>query len=300
MSIIGKTPINSNLLAQQFAKGAARQALYKEQSQTVADNSVPTKPDVVNSQLTSFINRMNDAKQAINKLGDATREISQSKKAFAAEMLRRIKEQIRLMMMMTGGDPKARARQIAAMAKELAAAAREYAAASGDASQVNEAPATGTQNELAQATNADQSNSTTAVASTAESTTSTASVSEQSAPDTVNAAPTPTAVPAETMPYQPNSTHQVYEQLASKISEYGHTSASSKEDQEFAMEVRKLAAQLKAMAKHNEVHTHKGTEQSTEQETADTNEALREVDHSLAIIESPDVSPPPSINIVAG
>jgi hypothetical protein len=290
MSIISKTPINSNLLAQQFAKVAARQALYKEQSQTVADNSVPTKPDVLNSQLTSFINRMNDAKQAINKLGDATREISQSRKAFAAEMLKRIKDQIRLMMLMTGGDPKARARQIAAMAKELAAAAREYAAASGDATPVSEAPAS----------SGEQSNSSTAAASTAESTTSAASVAEQSDPAAENTVPTPTAVPGEAMPYQPNSTHQVYEQLANKISEYSRTSASSKEDQEFAMEVRKLAAQLKALAKQNEVHAHKGIDQSTEQETADTNEALREVEHSLAIIESPEVSSPPSINIVAG
>jgi len=59
------------------------------------------------------------------------------------------------------------------------------------------------------------------------------------------------------------------------------------------MEVRKLAAQLKSLAKQNEVRTHKGVDQSTERETANTNEALREVEHSLAIIDSP------TINIVA-
>jgi hypothetical protein len=109
----------------------------------------------------------------------------------------------------------------------------------------------------------------------------------------------PTAGPAEPMQTQPNSTHQVYEQLANKLSAYNQTSPASKEDQEFAMEVRKLAAQLKALAKQNEVHGRKGSAQSTERETADTNEALREVEHSVALIESPNVSYGPSINIVA-
>jgi hypothetical protein len=66
------------------------------------------------------------------------------------------------------------------------------------------------------------------------------------------------------------------------------------------MEVKKLAAQLKALAKQNEVRTHKGNNQSTERETADTNDALREVEHSVAIIDSPGGSSTPSINIMAG
>ena len=65
------------------------------------------------------------------------------------------------------------------------------------------------------------------------------------------------------------------------------------------MEVRKLAAQIKTLAKQNEARTHKGTDHSTKRETANTNEALKEVEHSLAIIESPNDSHSPSINIMA-
>jgi organic radical activating enzyme len=297
MSVIGNTVISSNtgILAQQLAKTSTRPAPNKDTSITTSDNSSPVKSDTPNSQLTSFLNKWSEAKQAIEKLGNATQEINQSKKAFAAEVIKRIKEQIRIMMMLTGGDPKARAKQIAALAKELAAAAREYASASGDTSQPSEATAADGANSQTAATassTGEQSNSTGA-----------ASTVEGASGGTADVSPTTQAETAQSPQNPLDSTHQSNELLGNKIAAYTQTSSAtsvSKEDQEFAMEVRRLAAQLKALAKQNEARTHKGADQSIERETADTNEALREVEQSVSIIESPNVSYAPSINIVAG
>jgi hypothetical protein len=301
MTTISKAIINSNtnLLAQQLAKESTRQALNKDTSLPASANSVPVKIANLNSQLSSILDKWSDAKQAINQWGNITQEINQSKKAFAAEVLKRVKEQIRILMMLTGGDPKARARQIAILAKELAAAAREYALASGDSSQANVAPTVDSTGTTAPSTG-EQNNAATAVADTAGATSGTVAVAEQADPNAGNAAPDASAtIPAVSMQYQPVTTHQANEQLGNKISEYTRTSSASEEDQAFAMEVRKLAAQLKALAKQNEVHAHKGKDQSTEREMADINEALREIEKSLSSLNTPNPAAP-SINIVAG
>ena len=295
MSTINNTVGNSstNLLAEQIARTASKQVLNKAQSTPVSDSSVSTSPDILNLQLATLIKKWSDAKQAINLLGNTTQEINQSRKAMAAEMLKRIKEQIRMMTMLTAGDPKARARQIAVLARELAAAVQEYASATGNSSQSREASAAagaGIQNQNTSST--EQGNSASVTEVTAQSDQNVGQPASDTSPTTTS--------PAEPTSSQPSSTHLVNEQLANRISEYNQASSATKEDQEFAMEVRKLAAQLKALAKQNEVRSHKGTDQSTERETANTNEALREVEHSLAIIESPNVSNTPSINIVVG
>jgi hypothetical protein len=304
MSIVSNTAGNTgaNRLVQQLANAPAKQVLNKDQSSPVSASSVSSKPDIPASQLASLVSKWSNAKQAVDNLANAPQQISQSRKAFAAEMLKRIKEQIRIMMMLTGGDPKTRARQIAVLARELAAAAREYAAASGDTFRISEASAAGVQNENTSTTEQSisagaEANATGATAGATQVTAQPDLHVGQAAPDST---PATTSNAQEPTPYQPTSTHQVYEQLANKTSEYSRESSASKEDQEFALEVRKLAAQLKALAKQNEVRAHKDSDQSTKRETADTNEALREVEHSLAIIESPNVTYTPSINIVAG
>jgi organic radical activating enzyme len=286
MTTISKTGINSNtnILIQQLAKGSARQALASDSTLPASSSPAPFKPNQLNSQLGAILNKWSDAQQAVDKWGDVTQQINQSKKAFAAEVLRRVKEQIRILMMLTGGDPKARARQIALLAKELAAAAREYASASGAASQTNVVSTAGSVG--------DQSSSA-AVAPDA-------AVAEQSGQDvTPDVSATTPAGAAASMQYQQISAHQLNEQLGDKIAEYSKTDSASQEDLAFAMEVRKLAAQLKALAKQNEVRERKGTDQSTRREMADLEEALKDIEKSLSSLGTPDAAPMPSINIVA-
>ncbi|MFZ2163363.1 MAG: hypothetical protein WAW02_14210 [Sideroxyarcus sp.] len=286
MTTIIKTGINSttNILVQQLAKGSARQTLASDSTLPASSSPAPFKPNQLNSQLGAILNRWSDAQQAVDKWGDVTQQINQSKKAFAAEVLRRVKEQIRILMMLTGGDPKARARQIALLAKELAAAAREYASASGAASQANVASTAGI---------ADDQSASAAVAPDA-------AVAEQSGQDaTPDVSATTTAGAAASMQYQQISAHQLNEQLGNKIAEYSRTDSASQEDLAFAMEVRKLAAQLKALAKQNEVRERKGTDQSTKREMADLEEALKDIEKSLSSLGAADAAPMPSINIVA-
>jgi hypothetical protein len=294
MSTINYTVGSSaNRLNQSLVSIPTKQILNRDQALPEPTSSLTAKPDSLDSQLTSLVNKWLAAKQALETLSNAPLQISQSRKSFAAEMLKRIKEQIRVMTMLTGGDPKARARQIAVLARELAAAAREYAAASGDTSRTDETPAA---NGAAVQTENNSTIERDRAAANAVGTTASANeVTPQ--PDRNNGQATTS--PAAAMPYQQASTRQVFEQLANRIAEYIQKSSSAQEDREFALEVRKLAAQLKALAKQNEVHAHKGTDQSTERETAATNEALGEVEHSLAIIDSPNASYSPFINIVA-
>lgn len=287
MTTINKAGFNSyqSILVQQFAKTSARPVSTVTSAASVSTGIAAQNPAGANSPTSSVLNKWNDALQAINSLGNATREINQSKKAFAAEMLRRIKEQIRMLMMLSVGDPKSRARQIAILAKELAAAVREYTSTSGDAGQ-------------ASATAQDSSGAAALPADAVDAAGGTTAAAEQSTPDvSATAAETPTAA------FQATAAQQTSELLGSKLAEYSRaTSAAdsaSKEDREFAMEVRKLAAQLKALAKQNEVRSRKGGDESTEPETAVTEEALREIEHSLSGMDTPITPASPSISILA-
>ena len=261
MTIINNTGLNSSasLLAQQFAKRSTRQAAKTQPSAPAPAAPASAQPDSSNlySTLASLMNKWSDAKQAIDRLNHAPQDIKQSRKAAAAEMIQRIKDQIKLLLMMGGGDPKARAQQIAQLARQLAAAAREYASASGGDSQ--------------------ESNAATPEASADGGTTTASSATPAS--------------PAES----PGSSQQVGEQIGSTVSERSDASAESQADREFAMEVRKLEAQLKALAKQTEVHSPKAPEKSTDREMANTDEALKEVERSLSSLDSADTSVSASI-----
>lgn len=291
MTIIRNSGFNtsSNILAQQFARRPATLAIVKPAAPASPASPQPDKLDP-NAALVSFINKWKDAQQAIKLTSTATQDIGQSRKAMAAEMVRRLKEQLRIMMsMMAGMDPKAKARLIAQMSRELAAAVREYAAASGGAAQENiaaTADSAGSKNDNGASSGGDQS------ANAATSETSPSAVQEASV-----SSPTPAASPSEAT----GAPRQVGELVRGKLAEYSQNSGSpeAKADQEFVMEVRKLAAMLKALAKQSDVHAQKNPEKSTERETASTNDALKEVERSLSSIESANPAVEISISVVA-
>ncbi len=290
MTIINNNGLNTSasLLMQQFAKRAAQPANIPT---TAPASTQPEKSDPY-AALTSFLDKMKDIQQAIMQASAATQRIDQSRKAVAAEMVRRIKEQLRMMMsMMAGMDPKTKARLIAQMSRELAAAVREYAAASGgaqegvattagdaDAQNDNTASSGGEQNAMAGAAGASETSTVTAPEASA------ASQTPGTSPDEATGAP-----------------RQVGGLVRDQLAEYSQHAGSpdAKADQEFATEVRKLAAMLKALAKQNEVHARKDMERSTERETANTLDALGEVERSLSGIVSADIPVAASISVVA-
>jgi len=301
MAIIKSTEFNSSasILAQQFAKRSARQAADTQGNSTapVAPTiALPNNPDT-QSALTAYLKKWTDAKQAIDRLNQIPQDIKQSRKAAAAEMVQRIKDQIRMLMMLGGGDPKARAQQIAQLAHQLAAAAQEYAAASGGDTQASTTLTTNgpaVQSDPAAASGGDQGAAASAAPDTANAVAST-TPDASAASAAVAASTITTASSADTQ----NPSQQVGEQIRSKVAEYAQNASESKADQEFAAEVKRLAALLKALAKQNEVHSPKHPERSTDREMESTNEALKEVERSLNSIDSANSAVTVSINVVA-
>jgi hypothetical protein len=304
MSIIRNIGPNASagILAQQFAKRSSQQATNTQTSSPAPAISATAQPEKPNpyATLTSFLSKWKDAQQAIGSLSRAPQAISQARKAAAAEMIQRIKNQIKLLMMMGGGNPKARAQQIAQLARQLATAAQEYASASGGGSQEGNASAAGNtsaQNDTAASSGGEQN----ATASAASATPDAAEATSSATPDT-SAAAAATAVASATSASpaeSPISTQQVSEQVGSKVAEYSGNSSESNADQEFAMEVRRLAAQLKALAKQNEVRSPNNPEKSTDREMALTNDAFHEIERALSNIDSANTAVTVSIAVVA-
>ncbi len=305
MTIINNSGLNSKagILAQQFAKRAAQQPVNLQPAAPAPASPTATQPDQADpyAALREFVNKWKDAQQAISSMSNAGQSISHARKAAAAEMLNRLKEQLKIMMsMLASMDPKTRARLIAQMSRDLAAAAREYAAASGGGAQesvtVNVADSGGTQNDSAAASGGEQPANADATAVAADTAPSPDAGAESAAAATA-ATPTTAANPADAT----STSQQVGDTVRGKLAEYAQNSGSpdAKADQEFAMEVRKLAAMLKALAKQGEVHAPKHPEKSTEREMANISEALKEVEHSLSSIESGSAAVTISISVVA-
>lgn len=277
MSIIRNAAPDSSagILAQQFAKRPGHKATNTQASSPALAIPATEQPDNPNpyAVVASSLSNWKDAPTSIGSLSRAPQAISQARKSAAAEMIQRIKTQIRLLIMMNGGTPKARAQQIAQLARQLAAAVQEYASASGGGEQ----------------------NATAGAAS------DTTEATANPTPDT-GAAGTATAVasaPPAGSAESPNLTQQVSEQIGSKVAEDTQNSSESTADHEFAMEVRKLAAQLKALAKQNEVHSSKNPEKSTDREMGTTNDALQEIERALSNIDSANTAVTVSIDVVA-
>lgn len=297
MTTIKNTGVDTrtSILAQQFARRTVQPANPSGNAPTPA-SPAPTQANQSGpyAAMAELVNKWKDAQQAIERMGNAAQDIAQSRKAAAAEMVRRIKEQLRIMMsMMAGMDPKTRARQIAQMARELAAAVREYAAASGGSAQESvsvTADSNVARNDSAASSDSARSAPGVAASDTAETLPSTGTAPEANA-ESAAAAP---ATEGTGTPQQPG------EAIRDKLAEYSQNAASpdAKADQEFIAEVKRLAAQLKALAKQNDVQSPKNPEKSTGRETASTQEALKEVERGLASIETANAAATASINVV--
>jgi hypothetical protein len=290
---------SASILAQQFSKRPVAWAADTQRSSSVSVDPAAAqqnKPDP-QSALTAYLKKWADAKQAIEKLNQIPQDIKQSRKAAAVEMIQRIKEQIRILMMLGAGNPKATAQQVALLARQLAAATREYAAASGGDTQANAASSANNlsaQNDAAASSSGEQSTAASAAPATTDAVAST--TPDASAASAAVAASSITAAsPAEA---QSPSQH-VGEQIRSKVAEYAQNASESNSDQEFIKEVKKLVAQLKALAKQNQVHSPKHPEKSTDREMESINEALKEVERSLASIDSANSTVTVSIDVVA-
>jgi archaellum component FlaC len=235
----------------------------------------PEKADVLEK-------RLEDTRQAVSQLSAIKQSMSQTKKANAAEKIARIKEQIKMLKMM-GGDPRSIARQIAQLARELSSASKEYSEGTGSSpptpdntlSTLNKAPAAVVSSET---TPDDTSGTEADPAATEKSGATLTENSRQHEEDT----------------RQKNS-----DDLQNKIVEIRQKSSVSDADREFIQEVRRLAAQLKALANQQKQRLHLTKQQAAHHDLNQTDQALANVEKSVSSIATGVMPPTVSISTFA-
>ena len=120
--------ISNTTSSQNAALSFLKTAISNVQRQPVQTQSPSTVMDPDAAQ--KFRDEQARLKQTIQQLQAAKTESNAEKKEAARQKIERLKAQIQALRMMTGGDPKAVAKQAARLSRELASAAREYASAS--------------------------------------------------------------------------------------------------------------------------------------------------------------------------
>ncbi len=262
----------------------------------------PAKSTAISKQLDAYFKRLEETKQAIAKLNVMTQDAAQMKKVSAAERVKRIKEQLKMLMSMGMiGDPKANARQIAQLAKELAAAASEYASAGGAGQQnspaANASTAGAENNSAAPASAAGNNAGNTAAEISAVATeVAAAGASANASPTT---APAGASLTQGSRQGSDTQTPQPHTALLNKIGELHPKSAASEADRDFAREVRNLAAQLKALAKQQEMRLHLAGDHTADSEIVKIGQAINEIDKVISGIAASSAEAGSAINVFA-
>lgn len=85
--------------------------------------------------------KLEESQDLLKKLESGRSDMSEERKAAAAEKVRQIKEKLKVIRMLATVNPEAAARQAAQLSRELAAAVKEYAGASGGSASTGDAAA---------------------------------------------------------------------------------------------------------------------------------------------------------------
>lgn len=195
--------------------------------------------------------KMRDAKAAVETLKRRRSNASEERKAIARQKIEQLKARLQALRAMASVDPKGTARLAAQLARELGAAVKAYAAAGGMTSGMDSgaAPvATGTASG-GEATSGD------AGAPVAEADAGAGDAAAAAAAGTPDMVPTDQTKPdgesgkddggKPANPYQ-----QAIDEQKAQASEMARRSAEKQADNDFMAEVRKMAAELKALLRH--------------------------------------------------
>lgn len=173
--------------------------------------------------------KLNDARAAVESLKARTSNASEEKKAAAKKKIEQIKARLQMLQMAMIGDPKGGARMAAQLAKELGAAVKAYAAAGGSTAGLGAAP-TPSVAAGGEPTEAAPEGATEAEAQPA--------MTEDAGADEG----AETAKPSN--PYQ-----QAVDAAQARMAELARRSGERQADRETLDEVKRLAAQIKALAR---------------------------------------------------
>lgn len=189
--------------------------------------------------------RLNDARAAVESLKQRTSKASEEQKAVAKKKIEQIKARLQMLQMAMIGDPKGAARMAAQLAKELGAAVKAYAAAGGSAAGLGGTPvASGASGDEAAAAAADSR-----------------AAAEGPAPADTGGARQEAEAEKASNPYQ-----QAIDAAQAKSAEQARRSGERQADREVLDEVKRLAAQIKNLARQAD----KGSPEDDEAERAVT------------------------------
>jgi hypothetical protein len=182
-----------------------------------------------------------DAKAAFETLKQRRSDVSEDRKAIARQKIEQLKARLQALRAMASVDPQGTARLAAKLARELGAAVKAYAAAGGmvaGASPAVTVPTSGSAAAGAEAgigTEAGAGNAAPAVAGEASAATDQTKADGETGGDEAG---------KQANPYQ-----QAIEEQKAQAQEMVRRSAEKQADTDFMAEVRKLAAELKALVR---------------------------------------------------
>jgi hypothetical protein len=283
----------ADVRAQQYAAAGRKTRSFEETTLDGISRTDPKKAETLKKQL-------DDAKQVIAQLRTGKSNARQSRKTDAAEKIKRIQEQIKMLKLM-GGDPKMIARQIAQLARELGSAAREYAAASADgaSSQDNAANTSGdntTMPNIAESDRADNGAAETVTASVVTVSGEPAATGEKeekdgsTSPAAASTASTGVALDKVMQQYQEVRRQKINDNVQRLTAEIRQKTAAANADRQFAQDVRTLAALLKALARQQEQRLHKAGDHTADQELNQTSRVLAEAEKSVSGMVAPGMT----------
>lgn len=221
--------------------------------------------------------RLREAKAATETLKARSSQASEERKAAARQKIEQLKARLQMLRSMVGADPKGTARIAAQIARELGAAVKEYAAAGGVTSGMGmgsggapAAPAaSGSDAAGAQGDAAAGGGEGSPVASgdqtpTGETRAGDADAGKEDAGKSAN-------------PYQ----HAIDEQKA-QVADMARRSGQQQADAELMADVRKMAAELKALVRQATERAKAGADDAmSPQEAAELEKAVAEMDRQV-------------------
>ena len=186
-----------------------------------------------------------DAKAAVETLKQRRSDVSEERKAIARQKIEQLKARLQALRAMASVDPQGTARLAAKLARELGAAVKAYAAAGGmvaGASPAVTVPTSGSAAAGAEAgigTEAGAGDAAPAV--TGEASTQDSATTDQTKADGETG--------RDEAGKQANPYQQAIEEQKAQAQEMARRSAEKQADTDFMAEVRKLAAELKALVR---------------------------------------------------
>ena len=244
-------------------------------SNVPVSDAMKARAEEVRAKLDDYQKQLEQKSAAVANL---PRNMDAEQKAAAVQKVQRIKDQIKMLMMMGGiGNPRDHARQIAQLARELAAAVHEYALAGGSDNEAEHA-SSGASAIATTPTQQDQ-NSVSPVDADASAQAKSASTDDESI--------------ASSAAVQDTTLQQFG--MQSVAAGLQHKSDISSADQEFIEEVRNVVTQLKALAKLQELRLNQTGDKTGE--ISRMHYALDEIEKNISGIGSPESDIPVSVNL---